>query len=245
MKIPSIRLVTIVLVIAVCPTLTVPALADGEVRLRLSANVFDVEEGQEFTVDVLIENAPEVYGIDVQLGFDPAVLQVVDADQSANGIQLADGTFFDASQSYFLENTADNTNGTIDLAMTLLNPAPPAKGDGLLARVTFKAVSAGHTTIAIRDGLFGTRTGETIAPQFENNETSASDISNAAGVPNGSEAQAVAVGSSAGSQTGSEVASIAGMSVDMLRIIGLAALLAAGVAIGLFLGRRRPKRTDR
>ena len=242
MKIVLAKLTVVSLVLTTCLAILSPALAAGESWLRLSANTFDVEVEQEFTIDVLVENAPEVYGADVQLGFDPTVLQVVDADNRTDGVQLSAGSFFDPAQSFFLQNMVDNATGTMRLAMTLLNPAPPVQGDGLLCQITFRVIAAGRTTISIRDGLFGTRTGETIAPRFEDSETSASDVSNTANLPGDNRAQAAEVGSSVDSQISSGSLGDNNVSPDIWRIIGFAGLLVVGLMVSGIAIRFRRKR---
>ena len=146
------------------------ATANGESRMRLSANSLHMEAGQETTVDLLIENAPLIYGVEGHLAFDPDVLEVVDADPSVAGVQLTPGDFIDFDHAFVLQNQADNQAGTLDYALTLLNPAPPVQGDGLLARITFRARVDGPATIRIVSGLFGTQAGEVISPIIENAE---------------------------------------------------------------------------
>jgi hypothetical protein len=143
------------------------ALAAGESRLRLSVQEKSPVIGQEINVDVLVENAPAIFGADVQLIFDPAMLQVVDADNELDGTQPAPGDFIDPQQSFFLQDQADNQAGSIDYALTLVHPALAVQGDGLLTRVTFQAKMEGQTTIYIQDGLFGTQDGEMIVPLLE------------------------------------------------------------------------------
>ena len=145
------------------------ALANGGsgVRLRLSASDASLEVGQEIIMDVLVEDAPTIYGADVRLVLDPGLLEVVDADENADGIQLEPGGFIDAEKSFVLQHGADNEKGTIDYALALLNPAPPVQGDGLLVRVTFRAKTEGQATVSIADGLFGTQTGATLEPELD------------------------------------------------------------------------------
>ena len=145
---------------------------DREPRLRPSIENPNLVVGQEVTVDVLVENAPVIYGADVRLVFDPNLLDVVDADESQDGVQPAHGDFLDPALSYILQYLADNETGGIDYALALLNPAPPVQGDGLLAQITFRAVAEGQATISIEDGLFGNQAGETIAPVLESTEIS-------------------------------------------------------------------------
>ncbi len=152
--------------------LSVSAQAESGGRLRPAASDSNLVVGREVTVDVLVEDAPLIYGVDVQVAFDPNLLEVVDADESQDGVQFEPGDFLDPEQSFVLQNHASNETGTIDYALALFNPAPPVQGDGLLARITFRAKATGQTTISIAEGLFGTQTGETIAPALMNTEIS-------------------------------------------------------------------------
>ena len=113
-----------------------------------------VVAGQEMIVNVLLSNAPVVYGIDVRLSFDPNILEAISG--------IGPGDFIDPAQSHILQNQVDNATGKIDYALALLNPAPPVEGDGLLMQIPFRAKIEGQTTISIEDGLFGTQAGTTI-----------------------------------------------------------------------------------
>jgi hypothetical protein len=146
------------------------ARAAGGPQLLLKAKKSKAIVGEQVVVDVLVKHAPEVYGANVRLVFDPTVLEVVDADKGAEGIQVKPGKFLNPEKGFILQHRVDNKAGTIDCALTLLNPAPPAKGNGTLMQATFRAKAEGRTTISIEDGLFGTRTGETIAPALEDVE---------------------------------------------------------------------------
>jgi hypothetical protein len=140
--------------------------ADGG-HLRLAASDTTPAVGQVITVDVLVEGAPSIYGADVSITFDPAILEVVDADANANGIQLTPGSFIDVTKSFVLQQAADNEKGTVDYALALLNPAPEVNGNGALVRVAFRAKAEGRTEISIGEGMYGTRTGETITPSTD------------------------------------------------------------------------------
>ena len=109
-------------------------------------------------VEIWINNVADLYGADVRLSFDPAVLEVVDADAGEPGIQIENGGFL-VPPLYTALNEADNAAGTIKYAATQLNPTPPANGCGILAIVTFRAKTAGssdldftYTKLADRDG---------------------------------------------------------------------------------------------
>jgi hypothetical protein len=72
-----------------------------------------------------------------------------------------------AQKSFVLQHGADNEKGTIDYALSLLNPAPAVKGNGRLVQITFRTKAIGQATIFIQEGLFGTQTGETVAPALD------------------------------------------------------------------------------
>jgi hypothetical protein len=143
------------------------AYAASEPRLQLSANKLQVKVGEKVTVRVLVENAPAIYGADVHLAFDPRLLEVLDADKKTEGIQVKPAKFLDPEDGFILQHHVDNEAGTIDYALTLLNPAPPAQGDGVLIQITFRGKADGLITIVISEGLFGTQTGKTIQAELD------------------------------------------------------------------------------
>ncbi len=103
------------------------------------------------TVDVVAENAAELYGVEFKLKYDPAVVSVVDANPEQQGIQIDAGNFLPSNQGFVVINQANPDEGTILFAMTLLNPAPAVSGTGPLAQVSFDVLQAAPSTIDIAD----------------------------------------------------------------------------------------------
>jgi len=101
--------------------------------------------GAIFTVEVRIENVTNLYGADVRLQFDPLVVAVVDADPGTAGIQIEPGPF--PNFTFIAVNSADNTAGEVRYAGTLLRPAAPANGSGVLARIGFRGLTVGVSSI--------------------------------------------------------------------------------------------------
>jgi general secretion pathway protein D len=152
------------IIIVLAAFMLLPALthAANEPRLRLALTEPSLKLNQQTTVEVRVEDATAVYGMELRLRFDPEKLEV---------ITLAHGDFLSAdpdNQAFVLQNEADNESGTVSYALSLLNPAPPVAGNGLLLQVTFQAKAEGQTEIQFEQGLFGTQTGEEIAPLLEN-----------------------------------------------------------------------------
>ncbi len=122
------------------------------------------------TLQVLLESVPAIYGADVQLTFDPATWQVIDEDVATEGVQPAQGDFIEAEKAFILQHQADNETGIIDYALTLLNPAPPVEGDGLLLEVQLKAINEAISQITVTEAALGTQAGDTIPLNTENLE---------------------------------------------------------------------------
>ncbi len=117
-----------------------------------------LELGQTATLEIRLENARDLYGIDVGLAFNPAVLEVLDADPNQAGVQMAPGAF--PAPDLVALNAADNASGTARYVVTQLNPTPPATGSGVVFTVQVRARAAGQTELAIplvemsdRDGM--------------------------------------------------------------------------------------------
>jgi hypothetical protein len=142
--------------------------AADETRLKLLAPERSLEIGDEFTVEVWIEETPAMYGAESHLSYDPETVAVVDADTTKSGVNVHPGTFLDLEQGFELQNQADNERGTIDYAVTLLNPALPVEGSGLFFNITFRVKAARPTTIEVNKSLFGTPNAEAIEHQIEN-----------------------------------------------------------------------------
>ncbi|MCB0172002.1 MAG: hypothetical protein KDI02_17895 [Anaerolineae bacterium] len=92
---------------------------------------------ETLVLDVVAENVTELYGAEFKLKFDPTIFSVQDVDPDRDGVQIEAGSFLPASQGFIVVNQADDAEGSVTYALTLLNPAPPVSGTGPLARVTF------------------------------------------------------------------------------------------------------------
>jgi LysM repeat protein len=115
--------------------------------------------GETTVVEVQVQDVEGLYGVDIRLSFDPSKLEVQDANSATAGVQIEPGPFLDVSQGFVAQNSADNTAGRINYAMTLLNPAEPKSGSGTLMRVTFKGIGEGESAISFLSALLSDRPG--------------------------------------------------------------------------------------
>jgi hypothetical protein len=138
-----------------------PAYAQDTAVAHLSPTSGSFLQGDHFTIQVFIENVTDLYAVDVFLEFDPAVLQVVDSDPLAAGLQAEPLSDF-LVPGFVVRNVADNSAGTVWYAVTQLNPTPPASGSGAVLAITFESLSSGSTVVTFSKAAMATRLGQTI-----------------------------------------------------------------------------------
>ena len=140
--------------------LALPAAAAAPI-VSLGTGVLEVPVGQTVPLPVSVADIQDLYGIEFHLRFDPAVVQVADADPSTNGVQVAEGDFLSAD--FVAQNEVDNQAGTIDYAVMQVNPNEPRSGGGTLLTIRFQGVGAGRTSqLEVEAIVLTTRDGDVI-----------------------------------------------------------------------------------
>ena len=140
--------------------LALPAAAAAPI-VSLGTGVLEVPVGQTVPLPVSVADIQDLYGIEFHLRFDPAVVQVADADPSTNGVQVAEGDFLSAD--FVARNEVDNQAGTIDYAVMQVNPNEPRSGGGTLLIIRFQGVGAGRTSqLEVEAIVLTTRDGDVI-----------------------------------------------------------------------------------
>jgi LysM repeat protein len=160
------KLVTLlfsILVIAVLPVLyTLAATTDA----KLLPEVQSVDVGQMTTVTLRVENVQDLYGYQVNITFDPALLEVIDADPGKQGVQVGLGTFI--SPDYVPKNDADNNAGTIECVVSQVAPSTAANGSGALLTISFRGKSAGVSTVQLDPLILASAQGTEIPANIYN-----------------------------------------------------------------------------
>lgn len=145
-----------------------PLQAQSIATVRPSPAQLELMQGETAALEINLENARDLYGIDVRLSFDPALLEILDTDPNQSGVQMVPGAF--PKPELIALNAADNASGTARYVITQLNPTPPATGSGVVLTVQVRALASGRTELAIplvemsdRDGnLLAVNTGSSI-----------------------------------------------------------------------------------
>lgn len=155
----SVFLVVLLLALAVTSSVS----AQGPVVSRLatvSVGSYDVAVGDTFTVPVRIHGVSDLYGADVRLFYDNAILQ---------GVSVERGTLlspdFVVRQGFYTHPSVKGFYARY--AMTQINPTPPVSGSGVFFLVTFRALRTGTVNLTLRQEL-STRNGVMIPATVHN-----------------------------------------------------------------------------
>lgn len=189
-----------------------------------------MRSGEEKSVSIRVDNAQDLYGIEFQVHFDPRIIQVQDADSSADGVQIEVGEWL--ADGFVAANQVDNKKGTILYAATLLNPAPPLNGDGTVATIQFSAKNDGTSPLTISKTLLATRDATEIESEAQNGAIGVSALGQAPQVSNNTSGNKSKTANNANSNAQP------GLSITNLLLVGAAGVgvLAFGVALVVLLG---------
>ncbi len=116
-------------------------------------------------VDVVVENVTGLYGVEIHLTFDPALLEVVDVDPDEAGVQILPGEFL--SPDVVVQNAVDQAAGRIDLSVSQMLPNEPVSGEGVLATILFLGKVAGTSAINFDSVLLSNQDGEPISADIQ------------------------------------------------------------------------------
>jgi len=156
----NIRVVSMLVILLF--SLAVPALAQERTQVYILPPAEALVTGQPVTVDVIAEGVSNLYGAEIHLSFDPTMVRLEDADPQQDGVQITPGSLLAPDQGFVVVNTSDNAAGTAVFAITLVNPAPPVDGGGVVARLTFVPLQPGALHLELENVKLVTRDLQTL-----------------------------------------------------------------------------------
>jgi LysM repeat protein len=141
--------------------------------------------GDNIPQEVRINNVQGLYGVDVRVTFDPTIVEVVDANAQAPGIQVQPGNFPDVTngQGMVQVNNVDPAQGTISYSAIRLNPAPAQDGSGVIASITFKAKANGNSAISLAWVMLSDKNARPIAAETTNGKITVSGCTGTPSTP--------------------------------------------------------------
>ena len=125
-------------------------------QLQLSPNITQANAGDTVTVTVNVLGGVGLYGGSFKLNYDSQAFEVVQTDNKP----VTPGAFFAKEPGFALRNTVDTTSGTIEYAITLMQPAKPVDGDGVLGTFTLHALKDSPVALTNVNASF-------VAPEFK------------------------------------------------------------------------------
>ena len=106
--------------------------------IKVEPSVSSIQVSNTVRVAIKVENIANLTATEVHLSFNATMLEVT---------ELVDGSFLKAD--FTVQNTFDNTAGTIDYAVAQINHSP-ANGSGKLFEIVFRAKAPGDSPIRFR-----------------------------------------------------------------------------------------------
>lgn len=150
----TLKSLAILLVIAILSTGI--ARAQSIARAGLLEDM-EIRPGVRVEIPINIENVVDLYGIDIELKFDPAFWEFEDADPRREGIQPALGTFLDPGMTLYNEIYPEE--GLVRLVLSQINPSEAKSGSGTILVLYAKALKTGKTKIEVQKVELATRDG--------------------------------------------------------------------------------------
>ena len=132
----------------------------GQNRVSLSPANFEITEGREFRVSVVVQSAEEIGSMTLNLSFNPQVLELKQVVQGSIASRLG-------QDIPFLQNI-DNSSGSCTIGFSSTDPAKGFKGSGRVASLVFESIAKGDSPLSFPSISVNSPTGQPI--QLESGE---------------------------------------------------------------------------
>ena len=126
--------------------------------IRVIPSPANVTPGGTVTVDIRLEGVEDYYGIEIQLSFDPSIVQV------PSMMATPRWDLFDPFNSMIVRNYVDNSAGTFLYVITNTNPGAPFSGSGRVCSLTFEGVTEGTSNLIFEHAKGSTIDAEPLWP---------------------------------------------------------------------------------
>ncbi len=137
--------------VSLCLAYTVSAQGTA---VKAEASASQPQVGDTLTVNIKVSNAQNLYGVDVTLNWNTAVLEVVSAIHQL-GVESHSGGVLHESSTYPItvaEDVASQSTGQYHLLASSTGASTPAfSGSGTIATVTFNVTDTGSTGLELQD----------------------------------------------------------------------------------------------
>jgi hypothetical protein len=146
-------LYTGILILMAIPDFPVVA-QEVQTILRFTPSGLGLRPEAQGTINIVVENVQDLYGVEFHLDFDPLIVQGIDSNPEKEGFQIQPADWW--KDGFVAINSVDNKNGRIDFAATLLRPARAVSGNLTIATITFAARQTGTSTLSFHSAILAT-----------------------------------------------------------------------------------------
>jgi hypothetical protein len=142
------------------PTATPTATPTGPVVLVEPGNLIVPICEAQTTTAIKVTNVTNLAAVQLELSYDPTVIQVIDADAARPGVQVRVDAAF--STGFIAQNEVDTTHGIVKFAATLLGGAKIDGDSGLIA-VDWTPQNEGSTALTLGNVILASTAGQAIS----------------------------------------------------------------------------------
>jgi len=128
---------------ALVPT---PVRADVPV-LRFEPDWTDLGIDEETEIALVLDNVDGLYGIEIQMTFNPTVVEILDMDEGQAGTQVQPGDY--PFPDFPVKNEVRNSSGTVWYAVTQIAPREPLSGSGRVMTLRVRGRFGGDCPLVI------------------------------------------------------------------------------------------------
>lgn len=129
------------------------AAAQEQTQLSLQTDTTQMQTGQEYTVQIRLDNVPSLWLASLDISYDPNRLYVIG---TKSGSPARPGDFFTASSSVVIFNSVEMA--TIHYTISQLAPADVIRGSGVIGTFRVYPLQPGPTTLTFRRAELRTAT---------------------------------------------------------------------------------------
>lgn len=121
---------------------------------------------ETFTLEVIVANVTDFYGVDIQFRWDPIILEYVSHTAKIPVETYPDGILHQPGM--MIVDSADAVAGTYGLAYACMDPAPSFNGTGIAFSMTFHVIGTGRCLLEIYGSELSDKGGDPIAHDVQN-----------------------------------------------------------------------------
>jgi hypothetical protein len=144
--------------------------ASAEIAVTLSPSQLQVEENEEFTLDIMIESDVNVSGAEMQLAYDPTLVEVV---------SITEGNFFKqgGESTIFSKGTIDNELGTVTNIYSVIMGDDTMLDRDVFATIKLQAKdNSGITGLEMKNVVITNSAGDKLPVTIINSEIAVGDV---------------------------------------------------------------------